>query len=111
MKRQGFLIAAALIFTFCAGRLSLLGDTNRAVSLSARPNIAGAGGSFGPAFSEDGRFVIFASFANNLVTNDNLAPFLDIFVRDLTTSNTTLISVTLTGVGGGNGSSSSPAIS
>src|SRR5260221_4082900 len=110
MKRQGFVIAATLIFVFCGGKFSL-GDTNRAVSLSARPNIAGAGGSFGPAFSEDGRFVIFASFANNLVTNDNLAPFLDIFVRDLTTSNTTLVTANLTGIGGGNGSSGSPAIS
>jgi len=64
-----------------------------------------------PAFSEDGRFIIFASFANNLVTNDTLAPFLDIFVRDLTTSNTTLVTANLTGVGGGNGSSGSPAIS
>ena len=105
MKRQGFLIAAALIFTFCAGTLSLPGETNRSLSLSARPNIAGAGGSFGPAFSEDGRFVIFSSFADNLVTNDNLAPFLDVFVRDLTTSNTTLITANLTGIGGGNGSS------
>ncbi len=103
------------------------------VSGSTRTNIAGAGGSFMPSFSADGRFVVFVSQANNLVTNDSrgpvmdvvfgptipqatnensyMAPYLDVFVRELPTGKTTLVSVNSTGWGGGNGNSSYPGIS
>ena len=64
-----------------------------------------------PAMSSDGRYIVFVSHANNLVTNDNLRPFLDVFVRDLQTSTTTLISVNTNGMGGGNGNSSHASIS
>src|SRR5262249_40765013 len=76
-----------------------------------RTNIAASGNSFAPAFSGNGRFMVFLSHANNLVTNDDLAPYIDVFVRDLTSSNTVLVSVNATGVGGGNGDSSFPSIS
>jgi Tol biopolymer transport system component len=59
----------------------------------------------------DGRFVMFVSHANNLVTNDNRGLNLDVFVRDLVSSNTTLVSVSASGVGGANDDAVSPSIS
>ncbi len=46
-----------------------------------------SGGSNGPggpgvAISNDGRFVVFISFATNLVANDNTSGFPDVFLRD-----------------------------
>jgi Tol biopolymer transport system component len=62
-----------------------------------------------PSMSADGRFVVFSSWASNLVPHDlNDAP--DIFVRDLVTGATTLISVDSAGAQG-NDSSFSPSIS
>lgn len=72
---------------------------------------SGGSGSFAPAFSADGRSVVFVSQANNLVTNDNLAPFLDVFFRDLLTGETSLVSVNTNGVGGGDEDSNYPSIS
>ena len=74
-------------------------------------SITGAGNSFTPSFSGDGRFIVFVSHANNLVTNDNNAMWLDVFVRDLAASNTVLVSVNANGLGGGDGNSNFPTIS
>ena len=65
--------------------------------------------SFSPALSGDGRYVVFASDADNLVPNDtNLAR--DIFVRDRMTSTTTRVSVAGNGTQGSN-DSETPSIS
>ena len=50
------------------------------------------GPSFSPAISADGRFVTFASDAENLVADDNNG-FTDVFVRDLRLGTTTRVSV------------------
>jgi hypothetical protein len=58
-----------------------------------------------PTLSTDGRFVAFESQANDLVTNDlnqNNTFGTDVFVRDLQTNTTTLVSVNSTGTGSGN---------
>src|SRR5881396_2678305 len=85
----------------------------QAVSL-ANPSIPAADGgnsdSSGSVISADGHFVLFLSSANNLVTNDN-GRFVDVFLRNRTNNTTTLVSVNLTGAGGGNGHSVSPVIS
>ena len=81
------------------------------VVTTAIPSSTAAGHSIAPGLSRDGRYVVFLSHANNLVPNDDLRPFLDVFVRDLQTSNTTLISVDRSGFGGGTGDSSHAAIS
>src|SRR2546426_11868256 len=47
-----------------------------------------------PILSADGNFVLFTSQADNLVTNDNNGPLLDVFLRNLTNGATTLVSVT-----------------
>src|SRR5256884_1283871 len=86
----------------------------QAVSL-ADPSLPVASGgssdSSASVISTDGRFVLFLSSANNLVTNDDNGKFVDVFLRDRTNGVTTLVSVNQTGVGGGNGNSVSPAIS
>src|SRR5437016_8436639 len=67
------------------------------VSVPGLPVVSGGGNSFMPSFSGNGRFVVFVSQANNLVTNDNLAPCLDVFVRDLVNRRTFLVSVNSSG--------------
>jgi Tol biopolymer transport system component len=61
-----------------------------------------SGGSFLPAFSQDGSHLAFVSHANNLVTNDDSALTLDVFLTDLLSGVTQLISVGTNGHGGGN---------
>jgi Tol biopolymer transport system component len=86
----------------------------QAVSL-ANPSIPTSGGgngdSYGSVISADGRFVLFLSSASNLSTNDDSGTLIDVFLRDRTNHTTTLVSVNLTGTGGGNGHSVSPVIS
>ncbi len=81
------------------------------VSVPHRPPASGAGHSYLPVFSADGLHVGFVSQANNLVTNDDLGPSLDLFVRDLTASNTVLVSVGSNGFGGANRDVSTFALS
>src|SRR5439155_16107753 len=83
----------------------------RLLSQTSRTNIAGACNSMAPAFSADGRFIVFMSNARNLVINDDLAPNLNVFVRDLSAGNTVLASVNTNGIGGGNADAYSPSIS
>ena len=72
----------------------------------------GAVGDF--TISANGRFVVFSSFASDLVTNDTnggTGPSQDVFIRDLQTKTTTLVSVNQFGTDSGNGNSGSPAVS
>lgn len=62
-----------------------------------------------PAISADGRFVVFASLATNLVAGDRNAGS-DIFMRDLENHTTTRVSVAHGGIEA-NGPSTTPAIS
>jgi len=78
----------------------------------------GAGDSWGAIISPDGRFVLFASTANNLVstTNGLALPIsgtsrLNVFLRDRMNNTTTLVSANLSGTGGGNGDSIPTALS
>jgi hypothetical protein len=62
--------------------------------------------------SNDGRFVVFESNATDLVTiSDSNGEGRDVFVRDLQTSTTALVSVNTTGTGSANSSSGQPVIS
>lgn len=93
------LFAALLVLTahpVCAAQPIQL------VSASGANSRTGAGNSHAPVITTDGRHVAFVSQANNLVTNDNLGPHLDLFLRDLVASNTVLISVSTNGIGGAN---------
>lgn len=64
-----------------------------------------------PVTSANGRFVAFSSVANNLVTNDNNGLTRDVFVRDLQTNTTILVSVSSDGTTSGDGDSFAPSIS
>src|SRR4051812_2263600 len=74
--------------------------------------------SLGAISTPDGRFVLFSSSANNLVsrTNGTALPVLNpaklnVFLRDRTNGTTTLVSVNVAGTGGGNGDSVATALS
>ncbi len=85
-----------------------LNGTLQRVNLSTTGEQALGGPSNEPAISADGRFIVFRSYATNLVPNDtNISP--DIFVRDLQ-GTTTRASVD-SNAGESNGSNYSPAIS
>ena len=63
-------------------------------------------GWFAPlGISSDGRYVVFPSFATDLVATPDTNNQLDIFVRDLQTGTTRLVSINQTGTDTGNGSS------
>jgi Tol biopolymer transport system component len=83
-------------------------NTTTIVSVSGSGDRA-TGNSFSPSISADGRLVVFTSDANNLVTGDTNNSS-DIFLRDLSTNTTNLVSVSATG-SQGNKNSSSPTIS
>jgi Tol biopolymer transport system component len=82
--------------------------TNFLVSVGTNA-FAGDGISFEPAMSADGRYVAFTSQAGNLVAGD-LNATSDVFVRDLQTGVTTMVSVNNVSSGSGNAASYSPAI-
>src|SRR5690348_16815273 len=63
--------------------LSVRADSLQPASTPYRRSVTPAGNSHSPVFSTDGRFVAFVSHANNLVTNDDLGPSLDLFTRDM----------------------------
>jgi Tol biopolymer transport system component len=81
--------------------------TTTLVSQSAT-GTAGNGVSLQAAISGDGRYIAFASDATNLVAGDTNA-VRDVFLRDLSTSTTTRLSVDSSG-GQANGASRAPAI-
>ena len=87
----------------------LLIGTNYLVSVNTN-GVSGNGLSTDPAISGNGQFVAFTSYASDLVANDtNNAP--DVFLRNLLTGTTTLVSVSTAGSTPGSGASYSPSIS
>ena len=88
---------------------ALVPGTNILVSVNTN-GVSGDYLSTDPAISGDGRYVAFTSSADDLVPGDaNDAQ--DVFIRDLQTGTTTLVSVSANGVNPGNGDSFSPIIS
>lgn len=112
-------------FTSSAFNVSPLPDTNGGsdvfvrdlqagttilVSVNLAGTATGNGSSRKPVISADGRFVAFESTANNLVSNDTNT-WTDVFVRDLQTGTTAMVSVNNAGVGNGTQESLAPVIS
>jgi Tol biopolymer transport system component len=83
-------------------------QTTILVSLSTTGTQANSGCWY-PDISENGRYVVWESLADNLVTDDNNGSH-DIFVRDTLTDTTSRLSVSAAGTEG-NGDSYYPAIS
>ena len=74
---------------------------------SFTPPASGGGDSMLPVISSDGRYVLFASTANNLALTTGNSPFraplvtvLNVFLRDRASNTTVLASVNLAGTGG-----------
>src|SRR4030095_1575708 len=96
LLRVGSLLSA---ISLC---VSAWADTIQPASTAYRTSTTASGNSYSPVFSADGRSIAFVSHAGNLVTNDDSGPNLDLFIRDLPTGKTVLVSVSTNGVGGAN---------
>jgi Tol biopolymer transport system component len=99
---------AAVLAVLCVFSAEAAQLVSQRSSISAPP--AGGNGDSGMAIvSADGRYVLFASSANNLVlTNNNnfvLPRRMNVFLHDRSNDVMTLVSVNLAGNGGGNGDS------
>jgi Tol biopolymer transport system component len=79
----------------------------RLVSANAAGTGAGDGPSVFPQFSPDGSKVLFASRATNLTSTATSGDHDDLYVRDLATGTTRLVSVDADGSGGGDGNTTS----
>ncbi|MDP9235178.1 MAG: hypothetical protein M3P01_11615 [Actinomycetota bacterium] len=79
-------------------------DTNRTELVSVSSSgTHGNLGSYSPVISTNGRWIAFSSYANNLIPGDrNGEP--DVFVHDLTTGTTEVVSISSSGEAGNNGS-------
>lgn len=102
-------ILASLIFAFMASASVQLA-TQRGSATS--PAVNGGGMSLDPIVSADGRYVVFASTANNFVLTTNNTPLtvpplpvLNVYLRDRASNTTTLVSIDLAGTGGGDADS------
>ncbi|MDD5321911.1 MAG: hypothetical protein PHD43_15145 [Methylococcales bacterium] len=87
-------------------------QTTTLVSINSTETASGNDNSafIGLSISADGRFVAFKSNASDLVENDTNG-MLDVFVRDLKTETTKLLSVNSTGTATGNDESFNPVLS
>jgi len=88
------------------------------IGATQTPPASGGGDAYAPVISPDGRYVLFASAANNLTLNNSNSPLplvlparLNVFLRDRTMQTTTLVSVNLAATSGGNGDSWPSALS
>ncbi|HKQ39519.1 MAG TPA: hypothetical protein VJ063_15690, partial [Verrucomicrobiae bacterium] len=75
------------------------------------PNVSGSGNSFMPLLSGDRRYVVFLSTASNLDTNEDLAPYLDVYRHDLVTGQNLLISRGSIPIHGANADSAAASVS
>lgn len=93
----------------------IFAQTNQLLSLpdfAQGPADSGSGDSLTPIISADGRYVLFASTANNLISLATSNPIpavspapLNVYLRDRVSATTTLVSVNAAGTGGGNDNS------
>ncbi len=94
-------------------RQIMVQDRQTGMTETSSPNRLGTGGGNGdsssPLLSWDGRFVVFASKAGDLVDNDTNSAS-DIFVRDRLLGTTLLVSVNWAGTSAGNGPSTKPVL-
>jgi hypothetical protein len=106
-QSRGFLLAVWLLALATtvppaqAVPVQLMSSRDASLSLPA----GGDDHSVAPSLSSDGRFVVFASAANDLVPGGNNFYNLNVFLRDRAGNTTVLVSVNTNGTGGGNGPS------
>jgi Tol biopolymer transport system component len=95
------LVLATLALPVDAVSVQLLSARSSGLDLPA----GGDGDSVSPSLTPDGRFVVFASSANDLTPGGNNFYSLNVFLRDRASNTTVLVSENLSGAGGGNGGS------
>lgn len=111
----------AFLIILVSAALPIMGGLIQPVSIINTPVISpkgGSGDSIAPIISPDGRYVLFASSANNLTLNDSfnskpppVPAVMNIYLRDRLQKTTKLVSVSLDGTGAGNGDSIPTGIS
>lgn len=84
-------------------------EAHEVISVNSAGEI-GNSHSIGGSMSDNGRYVVFYSFATNL-TSDNIHGATQVFLRDTVGGTTSLISGSATKTGGGNGNSTESLIS
>jgi uncharacterized repeat protein (TIGR01451 family) len=84
--------------------------TNELVSVNGAGTAGGDRNSGAPVFSPDGTKVAFDSYATDLGPPDTNNQY-DVYLRDLTTGVTTMVSVNAAGTDGGDGGSQGPVFS
>jgi hypothetical protein len=100
--RRLFLLMVAATASFAgAATTELLTPRNPSVPLPPGANADSAA----PGLSPDGRWLLFSSAANNLVTGGNSQFALNLYLRDRASNTTALVSANMNGTGGGNASS------
>jgi len=110
-RRVGLLLFAAASFLAAPAAAQ-----NDLISINATGTAAGNGnsgivlGTMGPRASADGRFVVFESNANDLVSGGTTLGRVNVYLRDRLNSMTTLISQNASGTLNGNSNSFSPTI-
>jgi Tol biopolymer transport system component len=103
MKTIAILVVLLIALSATAVPLQLVSERNGAVA----PSASGGGDSLMPILGGNGRYVLFASSANNLALTAGNTPFqkpgitLDVFLRDRASNTTVLVSANLAGTGGG----------
>ncbi len=114
LRERSWCVCAAIfaaLFVFSTQAVQLVTVQGSAFA----PQAGGSGDSGLSIISRDGRYVLFASTANNLtLTNNNnfvLPRRFNVFLRDRLANTTTLVSVNQAGNGGGNGDSFPTGIS
>src|SRR3954451_6232384 len=113
-EQGGRIARVAVVVAICVVGAIVAPAAWAAQGTTLRVSVAAGGGdtsanSNWPSASADGRFVAFSSWADNLVQND-ANDNADIFVRDLQSGTTRLVSVASDGTQA-NGPSSTPSIS
>jgi len=92
--RSGLMSAVLIILSF-AIPASIFAQTTTRISVGA-DSVQGDDDSFGPKISADGRFVVFRSFATNLVAGDTNNQ-IDLFQRELATGITKRLNIATDG--------------
>jgi hypothetical protein len=105
MKIISVFAVSLLALSVTAVPLQLVSQRNGTVP----PSASAGGSSLMPVLGGNGRYVAFASTANNLALTASNAPFqelsvipLNVYLRDRVSNTTVLVSVNLSGTGGGN---------
>src|SRR4051812_25075345 len=105
-------LIGVLILELCAAIiLQSAQPVPESVSNAGKASLSGASGSFASAFSADGRFILFSSYSRNLTTNDLQGDSLNIYLKEMSSGQISLVSLAANGIGGGNNSSYAGSIS